>query len=88
MNEEIKTYIVAQCEKQGLKKVEVSHVAFNEMHFENEFVTVLVETGPFDGSYTFEMWNIELRQELICRFPIPETLRGFQQVCNLLKVFH
>lgn len=88
MNEEIKAYIVAQCLKMGLKEVETSHIAFNEMHFENEFVTVLVETGQFDDLYIFEMWNIELRKELMFRFLIPETLRGFMQVCNILKVFH
>lgn len=87
MKEQIRDYIIGQCKRQGIEPIEPFET-LEQLYCANEFVEVKVVEGHMDEMYFFEMWNIELSHELLYRFPIPETLRGFMQVCNLLKVFH
>lgn len=87
MKEEIKNFIITQCKKQNMEPIPSSIIS-EQMYFCNEFTEVKVIPGHMDEMYFFEMWNVEMSEELLYRFPIPETLRGFMQVCNLLKIFH
>lgn len=96
MNQEIKDFIIAQCKRQDMEMVEDVVSTFGiaelaspiELCCANEFASVMVKSGHMDEMYFFEYWNQELSPELLYRFPIPETIRGFQQVCNILKIFH
>lgn len=90
MNEEIKAYIVTQCLKRKMEIVERTWFPYNawELCYINEFASVKIIPGHLEGIYYFETWSEEISRELLFRFPIPETLRGFMQVCNVLKVFH
>lgn len=87
MKEQIKNYIIEQCRKQGMEVIPPSET-LEQLLICNEYAEVKVTPGHMDEMYFFEYWNIEMSHELLYRFPIPETLRGFMQVCNLLKIFH
>lgn len=85
MNEEISGFLVKTLWKSDYHILVHNGFLF---HAENEFSKVIVRQGNLEGLFFFELYNLELREELIYHFPLPETLKGFQTVCNVLKVFH
>jgi hypothetical protein len=86
MNQEIKNYIIGQCQRLGLKPI---GVAENEIFIHPDGIaTVTIHEIPTKGLFFFEMRHFEISNECYMYFPIPETLRAFMKVCDLLKVFH
>lgn len=86
MNDEIRYYIIRKCAELQLQPV--YELTPNYLCFQNEYMRIEVRAGSLDGLYIFELHNLEIHPEVVCLFPVPETLRGFMQVCNVLKIFH
>ena len=87
MNEEIKNHIISKCEKMGMKIIETNYWR-TILFLENDNAIVKILVSPVSDEFYFEFWSYKLGEEQTCRFAIPETLRGFIQVCNILKIFH
>lgn len=53
--------------------------------FEGDDCGCVIIKGKIEGVYYISLCS---DNGLLFHFPIPETYRGFLQVCNLLKIFH
>jgi hypothetical protein len=86
MNEEIKNYITERCVKAGMEKPYDSYGGENYLLFFNEFVSVSVSQGNFEGVLFFEINNVELQNETIAKFILPEKLETFILICDALQI--
>jgi len=87
MNEDIKAYIIAQCEKQGMLQKSFEWDS-HYLWLEGVNCSCIVIRAKTEKGFYFSMRNDNPDKGLLFHFPIPETLHEFQQVCNLLKIFH
>lgn len=83
MNQEILNYIAEEAAKMGLT---LDGELEGNCSFDNEFTSIDLKEDAF-GVFYFSLWNMEIRESLLVKFPIPDSLEDFKKIAELLQIF-